>query len=871
MASVLGEVLEWAADLEYWEQAALLKVLAGKQLAEGDYQELLTYLLEDASLTDSIGQRAELHFPQKSAEEGRRPIRLVAVSDLQNINALVEKQTLKFSPNLTAVYGRNGSGKSGYARVLGCAGFTRGDRNVLPDVTRADCDSLVLSAVIEVADGTSTRKINYRVGIPCPDLCSVYVFDSTSVRVHLSGSNTFSFSPAGLIYLTELAHATDEVRGRLGKMIDERRQVVDFLPRFLGESSVTEWIKSLGPGSSLEELDRITALSDADADRMAQLEREIAALKSKGVAQEIATLDQQIGDMEDLSRQMESSCTELQGSVVSDVQKAVDLCGQLDREASSLGVDAFGAEGFRCIGSSAWQAFVEAAKKLAEAEQEEGQRYPAEDGRCLLCHQPLSEEARRLILSLWRFVEGEVKSRHEAAKQELEKKAQRLRALDVAYFDPTSTCRRTLSKLDGGMEQQVVAFMSAAQTRRNELAELAEGHGAQATLSSGLPTSVCQDMGSLIEKLRESRSELAAMKVDERVRVLEQELLSLQHRKVLGQNLAEIRAYILRQRWAKQAEGIGGSTRHITKKYKDLFEQLVTDRYLELFTALLQDLQRPLKVRVKTTGRKGEICKQIVLESVSPSSAPDQATPDKVLSEGEKRAVALADFLTEVSLDETSSAIVLDDPVTSLDLEWRDTISRILAKEAKQRQVVVFTHDLPFLYYLKRDAEAGQIELATHWVRRGELDDKPGYVFLNNCPALEKEYKSTARARDFYKLAKDAAPAEQERLLRDGFGALRSTYEAFIVFDLFGGVVSRFEERINFLQLRTLAWDGAITGQIVAKCEHLSRFIEAHLHTDTFVQKPSCTDLLKEIDDFEALKKRHKELARLASQPRSDS
>ncbi|MBC8449290.1 MAG: hypothetical protein H8D78_16200 [Chloroflexi bacterium] len=190
MASVLGEILEWATSLQYWEQAALHKVLRGKPFTEDDYQELLTYLLEDAGLIDSGGQRPVLGFAQRSTEADQRPIRLVAISDLQNINALVEKQTLTFSPNLTAVSGRNGSGKSGYARVLGCVGFTRGDRDVLPDVTRSDCDNLVLSAVIEVADGSSTRKIYYEVGTPCPDLSSVYVFDSTSVRVHLNESNT---------------------------------------------------------------------------------------------------------------------------------------------------------------------------------------------------------------------------------------------------------------------------------------------------------------------------------------------------------------------------------------------------------------------------------------------------------------------------------------------------------------------------------------------------------------------------------------------------------------------------------------------------------------------------------------------------------
>lgn len=861
----IGEILEWAAELEYWEQAALHKVFSGKPLVEDDYQELLTYLLEDADLLHPSTQRPALDFPKRSKEADQSPIRLVAISDLQNVNALVEKQTLTFSPDLTAVFGRNGSGKSGYARVLGCAGFTRGDRDVLPDVTRSDCDNLVLSAVIEVADGSAVRRIDYEVGAPCLELSSVYVFDSTSVRVHLNESNTFSFSPAGLAYLTDLARVTDQVRQRLGARIDECKQPLDFRDLFLGESWVTRCMEFVGPDTSLEALDQIATLSDTDIRRMKDLDREIASLKSKAIDEEVADIDQMLVDIEGLSSQLENSSNEFQDSVADDVREAIDTCRQLDSKARSLSVDRFRTEGLRCIGTEEWHVFIEAAKALAETEQEEGERYPAPDSKCLLCHQPLTNEARELILSLWEFVEGEVKSRYEEARQRLGDKIEHIRSLDLAYFDSATACHRTLNKLDAKLTERVAAFVDACKTRKRQLVELADSQGAQAELSSMPSAGVRQDLKAVIQRLKKSRDDLAEIRISERIRHLEQDLFSLQHRQVVAQNLEQIKEYVQKQRWAREAARVGGSTRHITKKYKNVFKRLVTNRYLELFGGLLQELERPLNVKVKTTGKKGETYKQIVLESVSPSTAVERATPDKVLSGGEKRAVALADFLTEVSLDTSSGAIVLDDPVTSLDLEWRDTISKMLVAEAKRRQVIVFTHDLPFLYYLKRDAQVEQIELATHWVKRGELNDKPGYVFPDNSPALEKEYRSTERAHELYKLAKDALPARQESLLREGFGALRSTYEAFIVFSLFGGVVNRFEERISFLRLEKVVWDRTIIREVIDRCGHLSRYIEAHLHSDTFVQKPSCSDLLKEIEDFQALKRRHKELVKAIS------
>ena len=48
MSNILHDITQWSETLPYWEQAALDKILSGKALAEGDYDELLGYLLEDA-------------------------------------------------------------------------------------------------------------------------------------------------------------------------------------------------------------------------------------------------------------------------------------------------------------------------------------------------------------------------------------------------------------------------------------------------------------------------------------------------------------------------------------------------------------------------------------------------------------------------------------------------------------------------------------------------------------------------------------------------------------------------------------------------------------------------------------------------------
>jgi ABC-type cobalamin transport system ATPase subunit len=128
-------------------------------------------------------------------------------------------------------------------------------------------------------------------------------------------------------------------------------------------------------------------------------------------------------------------------------------------------------------------------------------------------------------------------------------------------------------------------------------------------------------------------------------------------------------------------------------------------------------------VRIATQGAKGATQKVLVLDVAEGV----RAKPEHVFSEGEKRAVVLADFLTEVTLNPASAGIILDDPVTSLDAEWKRTIAAVLVEEARNRQVIVFTHDLHFLYVLRTAAEGAEVNTSAHWVQRGVRDDIPGF------------------------------------------------------------------------------------------------------------------------------------------------
>lgn len=865
MKNIYSEIIQWASEQSYWEQVALDKIFSGNALTDDDYDELLQYLLEDKQLVEKEENRVPPRFKHGNIDkEDGDKILLKEIRELENVNALVPNQKLTFNQSLTAIFGRNGSGKSGYARILGSAGFTRGDQDVLPDITKPFDENQPIKATIEVTTNGVEKSVLHEVGKRCPELSSFYVFDSTSVQVHMTGKNSFSFSPAGLSVLTELSRVTDEVRGRLKNKIISLEEPGDFEMRFPGESEILDLIKNLNADSNLQQLRELAELTDRDRKRIHKLEVEIGNI---GLGQHRDEIEQKKSDLETLvglHKWLIRAHELLSSQKLLEINEKISKFQELQARARDVSVERFRHDNFTQTGTELWDEFIQKTHQLAQEESRAREAYPQEDDVCLLCQQTLSEDSRKLILQLWSYLVGEIRVNLSRIETELVELYEEIKRNDeFSLFQDHSISLALLGK-------EYPELSKRTERQANDL--VARGESFLSAIKSckvispanEVSGNCIQEILTIIQDLEKFISEREKLDFIKRIENLELERRTLEHRKILKEALPDIEKYINQRIWAKKAAKAGGSTRHITRKFNDLFDRLVKNRYIEIFENTLSNLGRSLQVEIITSGRKGETVKQIQLKAHQ--TAEDIADPEKILSEGEKRAVALADFLTEAALDTTSSGIVLDDPVTSLDLEWRKTIAEILAKETENRQVIVFTHDMPFLYQLLKYSDDMGIDRQVHWIKRGDVDDLPGYVHNNNCPALEQEYKSSQPARDFYSLAKQADTAKvQEALTKEGMAALRTSYEALVVYELFGGVVTRFEERISIGRLTGLVWDDGILKEIDQNYSRLSRYIEGHLRSDALAEPIKVDMLRSEFEIFDDLKKRIKNLKKAKS------
>ena len=345
MPSIINQIAEWGLTLPNWEQVALERILANNPFDEYVYEELLQSLLEEAGLsiikTERPQPRLADYFSEEENQVAGKPI-LRQISNLKNINALAPNQKLEFGDKVTVIFGDNGSGKSGYARVIASAAFTRGDKDILRDVKKPYDNTAPLSADIQLALGDRLLEpLCHIVGQACPEMRSFYVFDSTSVRAHLTKANAMSFSPANLDILTRLAEVTDEVRKRLESRVEQMRKFQIPLSIFEGESEITKAMKELSSQTDENTICALGTLTTEELQKISELDKQIAELKSTDFVASVTSVGQDITDIEALIVSLEITGNDLSSSIKDDICDTVMMWQEQTAIASQLNIDRF--------------------------------------------------------------------------------------------------------------------------------------------------------------------------------------------------------------------------------------------------------------------------------------------------------------------------------------------------------------------------------------------------------------------------------------------------------------------------------------------------------------------------------------------------
>jgi len=858
---ILAEIINWIKTRPYWEQFAFTKIISGTEIVESDYYQIFQYFLEDNGLESKKEIRPTLWSSDNSYptdETSKDKFILKSISNLQNVNALVPNQKLEFDPQLTVIYGDNASGKSGYSRVLGNAGFTRARSEILPDVTKPLSSSDTITAKIEIDIGNETKTLKYNAKDILSELSSVYVFDNDSSYIHLKGENEMSFVPNSLANLTKLAELIDYIKKIFSDHINNKTKINKFIEIFEGDSTIKPLIVNLNSESDFEYLTELATLNGKEEEEIAALDTKIAEQILLKIPEKISELNGLKNELQIINQELDSMSLHLNSDKVEQIISHIRLYKEILELSKKVGLDQFRNENLKTIGTDQWVEFIKEAKKLASEEDNiTSSEYPKSGDICLLCHQPLSQDAIVLLKKLWKYLENEVAIQLKKAKENLESDLTTINNIKLDILKDETRFR--LSNYDIELQKLILSVIEAYRVRKELLIKCINELDFKKVPSflksptieiQNSITSIDLEIGRLNNQ--DSSEEISNLKMQKN---------SINHKILLNKYLTEIGEYIRNSSWIAQAKRSILSTRHVTEKYDSLFDKLITEQFQAKFQENLDNLGCPFKIIPITYADKGKKIKYLQLK-LDDSQNNTKISIERVLSDGEKKAVALCDFLSESTIENNCSCIVLDDPVTSLDLNWRDKIAKILVELSKSRQVIIFTHDVTFWYMLHSESTNLQVSMRSHIIERGMIDNqKPGNIYLDNNPESNNEYENSNNAKKHLANAKKSEPEKRNAEIKSGFDALRRGYEVIIEKKILKDAIKRWKPNISVERLSDVIWDQTLVNEIINKHREISRYIGPHSQPDDSpFQKPS-TDLLnKEIGEFDQIKGRISQL-----------
>ena len=804
--NVLQEILEWSQDRPMWQRDALRRLVLHGELSDEDISSLTeicksAHGLAEQQETDPL---AKEHMPDRTA--GAVPVSLVSIFHHRGVNALAEDQTLNFAPGLTVVYGDNGAGKTGYIRILKSACRARGQEHILGNVV---CGTSPLAPVVAIKYKVGTEpEPREWVGTGGEEFVSrVSVFDTQCAAVYLTEKTDVAFRPFGLDLFDRLVKACKAVRVKLeGEQHARASSALTVIQTQIPQGTAVA--KFLANISSLTKLDAVQALACLSADeeaRLALLEKSLLDLQANDPAKLIKQLTLRVGRLQTLVQHLKDVEAALSADAVDAVFNARTEGRRKSEEAKRLREATFPEGMLAGTGSEPWKALWESARQFSQELAYPGKAFPVvEDGaHCVLCQQDLEHAAVHRLKQFEAFVA----STTERELRRIRESFARLRKAFTELRTTTEAVEETLKEIrieHEAIADSIAAALAANESRRTAVvAALADDKDLAADSPNLI--SIVRETETLAGEVEDRINTLRTSATDETRKRMTAEAQELRARKLLAphqqtvlDDIERLKKYAACRLCIEETK-----TQTITQKSSAVTKTVVSQRLKQSFSDELVNLAfSHIEVELKELGgADGVFYHKLVF-----TRAPGVDLP-KVVSEGEQRCLSIAAFFAELSTADELSGIVFDDPVSSLDYQWRQGVARRLVQEAKTRQVIVFTHDVVFLLLLKQFAEELAVEQFDQHVRflskgAGVCSEELPWVAL---PIKKKisYLKNGWQAAD--KLSRDGHQDAYEKDAKDLYGLLREAWERALEEVLIGGVVERYRPNIQTRQVAQIA------------------------------------------------------------------
>lgn len=572
---------DWLSERPVWLQETSRRLFTGQTFTSDE--------LADLCLQEILGKASNPGFvlPKGLFGVGSvKSLRLASIQDIQGINALSPKKALNFgNSNLSVVYGLNGSGKSGYVRILKHACGARHPGVLHPNVF-ATTKVEQKCKISYNKDDTAIQHDWLAASGVIDDLTTVDIFDTMCGHVYVAGENEVSYEPPILSFLSELISISEDVASVLDKKIQQLCSVKPKLPPESASTQSGKWYLQISFNLTEEQIAKQCAWSDALDEELLGLQKRLSEKsptdKAALLRKQKQSLERLIKDVEEKTSALSDQCCE----AIFELKKDASIKKDAAKAAADKVFENAPLDG---IGSEVWKELWEKARQYSEQAAYRDSTFPAvgEAAKCVLCQQDLSEDAKVRFQSFEEFVKGTLEA---DASKVLKAVSDAQSALTDPPNEEVLRAKMTASGWDDeSFVKDLVAICDGLRKRRDALLttyNIAE-----------LPP--IPDSCKWVERANHLAAgyEKSALKFDEDASgdnraMLQSNYLELQAKKWLSQQRESIDKEITRLKKInilEEAKRLTATT-GLSKKKGDLAEVLITNAYVNAFNDELKML-----------------------------------------------------------------------------------------------------------------------------------------------------------------------------------------------------------------------------------------------------------------------------------------
>ena len=814
------------------------KVLATRRALSADtLDELYERYLSEKGLSHKLIETVgELSLEETSIDDLGTLV-LTKLSEVSGVNAIAGGQEIEFNPGLTVLFGENGAGKTGYARVLKRVAAVRGAEPILPDVNDVKGVTATPRARLDYSIEQVAQTLDWANEAGVHPFTHLSIFDSPAVMFHVDGDQTYLYTPSDLALFKHCADGITEICQRANADVTTKTPKANpFLAQFQRGTRVYRAIETLGAATDISELNALVVVSDTERKSIPARRDRIIALQPQATGAQISVARGRLRLYErlvELAQAVNRFSSQTYNATVTSAASA-------ERDYQALQVRVLGDTEIDGETRESWYNFVEAGSRYGQYRH--GSDYPQPGERCIYCHQSLNERAVALIAEYRSLLSDNMRTTIEQAHETADSLSGPLTNSDLHGLGEAIEAQQ---EIEGPDDAALLAAERLLTLTEPVVAQLVERKVVEweplLISSSPLLTASIQRVNaarSLIEDLTAKQEERARRLAEETA-----ELIDIESRLLLASQLELILDYVRDAKWALKlnqlVKKVQSIQKSLTEKAKQAGEQLLHTDFETRFEAERQALRAPA-VKLEFPGKHGEARRRKVVTTHKPSA---------VLSEGEQKVIALADFLAEAGLRTTPAPVIFDDPVNSLDYRRIHEVANRISLLAKERQVIVFTHNIWFATEL-----LGRFERETDRCTYYSVTDesKKGVVVRGTHPRWDSVSKLKKKVDMMVRRASESSGDEREAFIEQAYRRMRSWCEVVVEQELLQGVAQRYQANVMLTKLPQIRGDRleAATRIIQPVYAKACRVMEGHSQPlETLSVRPSLSELEKDWAD----------------------